>query len=76
MDFIMEYEKAKQHVDEQGWDSFLGSFQDQYEDRGLYSVSMDWHESDEFICKFRGTDGDVIVGWEGIHDKPKKKRWF
>jgi hypothetical protein len=35
-----------------------------FPERKLYSHSIDWRKSDEYILKARGTGGDVIVGWE------------
>lgn len=29
----------------------------------LYSMSLDWRESDEYILKCKGVHGDVIVNW-------------
>jgi hypothetical protein len=57
-DQIISHDIAKQKVREEGWDSFLNHFQQDYESYNLYSCS-----------KFRGTRGDVIVGWEGVHDR-------
>jgi len=34
-----------------------------YPDRKIYSLSIDWRKSKEFILKARGINGDVIVGW-------------
>lgn len=29
----------------------------------LYTCSLDWRDSKEYILKLRGTSGDVIVNW-------------
>lgn len=55
-------------VKENGWDSFLEDFQKEYESYNLYSGSTYWVEDPYYLCKFRGTGGDVIDGWEGVHD--------
>ncbi|MDT0163812.1 hypothetical protein [Bacillus sp. AG4(2022)] len=68
LDFIMEYEKAKQQVKEDGWDSFLESFQEKHPSYDLYSVSTPWFDDSSYICKFRGGGGDIVVGWKGVHD--------
>jgi hypothetical protein len=70
-DAIMSHESARQKVKEEGWDSFLNMFQQDYESHNLYSCSTYWFNADDphYICKFRGTRGDIIIGWEGVHDK-------
>jgi hypothetical protein len=68
MDFIMEYEKAKQMVKDSGWDGFMNHFEEEYPERDFYSCSQWWYEDSKYICKFKGGGGDLIVGWEGIHD--------
>lgn len=37
-----------------------------FPERNLYSHSIDWRKSEEFILKARGVREDVIVGWENI----------
>lgn len=69
LDFIMEHEKAKKMVDEKGWDNFLEVFQEQYSGHNLYCVSTHWHEDSKYICKFRGTGGDIVMGWDGVHNR-------
>jgi hypothetical protein len=70
-DQIISHDVAKQKVREEGWDSFLNDFQQQYDSYNLYSCSTYWFNANDpsYICKFRGTRGDVIIGWEGVHDK-------
>ena len=29
----------------------------------LYSMSLDWRESEEYILKCKGAEGDVLVYW-------------
>jgi signal peptidase I len=70
-DKIMSHEDAKKVVKEEGWDSYLNLFQQEYESYNLYSCSTYWFNADDpnYICKFRGTCGDIVIGWEGVHDK-------
>lgn len=68
-DFLMDYEKAKKMVNENGWDGFFEHFNKEYEDYNFYSCSQWWYEDKKYICKFRGGSGDLIVGWKGVHDK-------
>lgn len=70
-DLIMDRNKAKDIVNTQGWEGFFNYMNQQYEQYNFYSCSQEWYEEDEdpFICKFRGGNGDVIIGWKGVHDK-------
>lgn len=65
MDFIMDWEKAKEVVDQTGWDGFMDHFNDEKE---YYSVSQYWYDDKQYICKFKGECGDKIIGWKGVHD--------
>lgn len=47
-----------------GADKFIEVFRALYPKLGLYSYSYSWLESKEFILKFRGIYGDVVVDWE------------
>lgn len=62
---IMEWEKAKELVDRDGWDGFM---EQQNDGRELYAVSQWWYDDPKYICKFRGKYGDKIIGWKGVHD--------
>ena len=67
IDFIMEYEKAKGIVKEEGWDGFLEHFEEAF-DCSFFSCSTYWPDDSKYICKLKGMKGDKIVGWKGIHD--------
>lgn len=71
LDFIMEYEAAKNQVKENGWDNFLESFQEKFPSYDLGSVSTYWYNANDptYICKMRGGYGDIVIGWEGVHDR-------
>jgi hypothetical protein len=68
LDFIMEYEQAKKRVKEEGFDGLLNDFREKYPSYDLGSVSTYWYDDPHYICKMRGGYGDVVIGWEGIHD--------
>jgi hypothetical protein len=60
----MNYDYAVSIVDSQGWDEFLQILQKRFKVFNLYCVSQDWYWDDQYICKARGTRGDVVVYWE------------
>lgn len=68
-DLFMNHKKAKKMVNKKGWDEFFNHISDQYDDYNLYSCSQDWLDDKSYTCKFKGADGDVLIGWEGVHDK-------
>lgn len=69
MDLILIYDQMKQFVKENGWDEFLLLLQNEFPAHRLYAVSQGWYyDGSKYICKARGTRGDVIVGWHGIHN--------
>ncbi|MBU8770349.1 hypothetical protein [Cytobacillus oceanisediminis] len=68
MDFFMDYEEAKKKVDEDGWKGFFESFDEEYKDLEFYRCSQDWYEDKSYICKFKGGNGDLVIGWRGVHD--------
>lgn len=64
MDILMNYDYAVNIVDSKGWDAFLKMLQERFKAFDLYCVSVDWYTDDQYICKARGTRGDVVVYWE------------
>lgn len=68
MDVRMDHEKTKLIVDEKGWSGFIEHVNGYFVNYELYSCSQDWYDNSEYICKLRGTNGDVIIGWHGVHD--------
>jgi hypothetical protein len=64
MNIIMNYDYAKSIVMSKGWDEFFNMIKEQYKEFGLYTCSLAWFDSDEYICKFKGTKGDIIIEWE------------
>ena len=37
----------------------------------LFDHSTGWRESENFIMKAKGANGDAIIGWVGVHDEGK-----
>lgn len=64
MEIIMNYRYAKSIVEEDGWDEFFDFISNSYKEFVLYQCSWAWFESDEYICKFKGEKGDLIIRWE------------
>jgi hypothetical protein len=60
----MNYDYAVSIVDSKGWEAFLKLLQYRFKGFNLYCVSTTWYEDDQYICKARGTRGDVVVYWE------------
>lgn len=46
-----------------GPDRLLQKLKEEYPERGLYTISIDWTLSMKFVAKAKGTHGDVVVGW-------------
>lgn len=46
-----------------GRDAFLKKLQELFPELELYKFSLSWLESKEFICKAKGTSGDLIIQW-------------
>ncbi|MDF2533988.1 MAG: hypothetical protein K0R18_145 [Bacillales bacterium] len=72
MDLLMNYEEACELIRNNGWDDFLALLNEKFPKYNLKGCSMSWYEEKDgskFICKAKGSRGDVIVGWYGVHDK-------
>lgn len=69
VDKIMNYNEATDIVKKEGWDEFLETLQKEHPKHDLYACSMSWYESDEYICKAKGTYGDLIIDWEHKQEK-------
>jgi hypothetical protein len=64
----MDYHEAKNMVNEKGWDSFTQYFEKEYKGN-FYSTSTAWYEDSKYILKLKGGSRDLVIGWEGIHNK-------
>lgn len=68
IDLVMNHDEAIMLVEEYGWDGFLNYFNDKYVNHNFYSCSTAWYDNSKYICKFKGSRGDLIIGWSGVHD--------
>lgn len=64
MILTLNYGYAIGIVDLEGIEQFLGYIQDIFPTLELFKISTDWMEDSRFICKVKGTKGDVIIEWE------------
>lgn len=65
-DAILNLQQSKSYVESEGYAGFLNSLNAQYPNHNLYQVSTAWYENPEYICKAKGRNGDVVIGWD--HD--------
>lgn len=63
LDLIIDYNKAKLIVKEQGFEGWLSYLNTLFPNRDFYTVSTFWYEDSKYICKAKGQFGDLIVGW-------------
>ena len=59
----MSYKVAKAIYDLSGPDALLNVFQFRFPNLDLYSLSDGWLENSQYICKAKGSKGDLIVTW-------------
>lgn len=59
MELTMDYEKTKE-LGIKKLLEFLNALVPHFE---IYSISISWLESKEYIAKARGNHGDVIINW-------------
>lgn len=59
-DLKLDYEELLLMTD----DNILKALQIMYPKRKLYSISLGWRESKNYILKAKGVNGDVVVGWQ------------
>ena len=59
----MSYKVAKAIYDLSGSDALLNVFQWRFPNLDLYSLTDGWLENSKYICKAKGTKGDLIVTW-------------
>ena len=59
----MSYKVAKAIYDLSGPDAILNVLQLRFPNLGLYSLSLGWLENPKYICKGKGSKGDLIVSW-------------
>ena len=59
-DLKLDYEELSLMSNE----NILETLQVMYPERKLYSISLSWRESKNYILKAKGVNGDVVVGWQ------------
>ena len=62
MDIEMKYEDALTMYKNNS-KGFFEYFKQMFPNFNLYTFSLGWVESKEYICKFRGVNGDLIIHW-------------
>lgn len=68
LDVYLSHKEAKKFVRERGYGEFIEEIDKDFK-RGLASASVHWEDDKSYICKMRGSDGDVVIGWEETHGK-------
>jgi hypothetical protein len=66
LDKYMDWKEATKKVDEVGIEGFMNDLEEEYE-YNFFSISTHWVDNPRYICKAKGSDGDVVIGWKGIH---------
>lgn len=68
IDIITDYQVNRNLAITYGLDAFMEYFNGIYPQYGFYSCSSHWIEDEKYICKLKGTGGDLVIGWIGVHD--------
>lgn len=63
MDLEMDYTTTKAAYLLLGDKGFFGLFSQIFKRFSLYTMSTSWINSSQYILKFKGTQGDVVVRW-------------
>lgn len=63
MNIKMPYELSVNMVRELGIDKFIEMLEGVH-GFNFFSCSIAWLEDSSFICKLKGTKGDLIIEWE------------
>lgn len=63
----MNYKDAKTIVKEFGFEGFVEKLEREF-GYDFFGCSTYWYDDSKFICKMKGSRGDIIIGWLGIHD--------
>lgn len=63
MDIEMNYDEALDIIKREGEDGFFNHIDKMYPEFRLFKMSTDWIESQDYICKFKGGRGDIIINW-------------
>jgi hypothetical protein len=66
-DLLLSHDECKSMIQTIGWDGFFELFSALYPDRKFFSCSRGWYDESKFVCKFKGTFGDLVIGWQSGH---------
>lgn len=64
IDRLMSNKETSKWVKEHGYDKFLDRMNEEYPDYNLSSVSVYWEDDPNYICKLKGENGDIVIGWD------------
>ena len=64
MQLKMKYDLVLDLYNNLGESEFFEYFSQKFKDFKLYTMSVSWIHSNEYILKFKGICGDLIVSWE------------
>ena len=62
MNVTMDYETARNLVDELGWTGFINAMNVGNENQ-YYKCSTAWLDDKSYMCKLKGARGDLIIQW-------------
>lgn len=63
-DAVLSYSKSKEMVNNVGFKGWLDYLRKMFPAHRLYAVSQDWYSNKKYVCKARGENGDIIIGWK------------
>lgn len=63
-DVVMEHSEAVEYVNDFGNEAFMDVMREEFPNYDLGSMSIHWERDSKYICKMKGTRGDIIIGWE------------
>ena len=68
MDLLLKHDSTKEYVRMFGIEKFVAMLEESYNGR-FYSCSDYWVSDSKYVCKLKGVNRDLIIGWYGIHDR-------
>ncbi len=63
-EIVMRRSDALDKVNELGISGFLSVLSFRYPELALFSISTSWLWKPQYICKAKGSAGDLIITWE------------
>jgi hypothetical protein len=64
MDLFMDYETVRELHNRLNEQEFLEMFRKMFPDHDLYGYGEGWLNSKDYLLKFKGTNGDILVCWK------------